>query len=100
MVDDRPVAVFGIALTTAATTNLHKELVTPNIVVIGLLTLLAPAAGYFFAKAFSGRIRKLANAAVEIGKGQLDTRLDTKSRDEVGSLAESFNQIANELQEA
>ncbi len=37
-------------------------------------------------------------AAVRIGKGQLDTRLTTHSRDELGLLAKTFNRMAEDLQ--
>lgn len=41
----------------------------------------------------------LANAARDIGRGKLDTRVEWKSRDEIGVLARSFNEmaVANQL---
>ena len=41
----------------------------------------------------------LAAAARDIGRGKLDTRVEWKSRDEIGSLARSFNEmaVANQL---
>jgi signal transduction histidine kinase len=40
---------------------------------------------------------KLTNAAVEIGRGQLDTQIEIKSTDEIGVLASAFNQMAYDL---
>jgi PAS domain S-box-containing protein len=42
-------------------------------------------------------IRKLTDAAIEIGKGKLDTRIQIKSNDETGQLAEAFNEMAGDL---
>lgn len=44
-------------------------------------------------------ILKLKEAAVQIGKGDLETRIDITSRDELGTLADSFNQMAKNLRE-
>ncbi|MBF0290123.1 MAG: PAS domain S-box protein [SAR324 cluster bacterium] len=45
-------------------------------------------------------INKLKDAAVEIGKGKLNTTLDIQSRDELGILAKAFNQMVLDLNKA
>ena len=40
------------------------------------------------------------NTAKIIGKGDLDTRVDIKSKDELGDLADAFNQMAKDLKES
>jgi nitrogen fixation/metabolism regulation signal transduction histidine kinase len=42
-------------------------------------------------------IRKLAEAAGEIGQGNWDVRVNASSNDEIGRLAEAFNQMTEEL---
>ena len=42
----------------------------------------------------------LKNAAVALGKGNLDTHVDIKFRDELGELASSFNEMAKDLKES
>lgn len=42
-------------------------------------------------------IRKLEKAALKIGQGEFDVELENKSKDEIGSLTRSFNQMANKL---
>ena len=44
-------------------------------------------------------IRKMAEGAVRIGSGKLDTVIDVRSRDELGSLAKTINTMANQLEE-
>ncbi|NJL01697.1 MAG: HAMP domain-containing protein [Spirulinaceae cyanobacterium SM2_1_0] len=42
----------------------------------------------------------LTRQAREFGRGNLEMRLETRSRDEVGALAHEFNQMADSLQES
>ncbi len=60
--------------------------------------LFAVVLGLFLARAISNPIAKLNNAATKIGEGKLDTSVDIKSKDELGSLAESFNRMRISLQ--
>ena len=53
--------------------------------------------GFLISRSVSRPIMKLTSAAVEIGKGQLDTQIDIKSKDEIGILAAAFNQMAYDL---
>ena len=45
----------------------------------------------------SAPIMKLANGANQLGKGDLDTKINIASRDEIGDLAESFNIMTKNL---
>lgn len=45
-------------------------------------------------------ISTLADGALEIGKGNFDTRIELKGTDELGRLADSFNIMAGNLQKA
>lgn len=42
-------------------------------------------------------VKELRNAAIEIGKGHLDTQISVKSNDEIGELGLSFNKMAEDL---
>ncbi|MFZ3059144.1 MAG: PAS domain S-box protein [Candidatus Methanoperedens sp.] len=72
-----------------------------TILMAGLLTFaIAIVLGARISKSIIDPITKLKSAAIEVGKGKLDTRVDIKSRDEVGILATCFNQMAQNLQQA
>ena len=62
------------------------------------ITILAIGLGLVISKTISRPIDKLASAAAEIGRGKLDTRLEVRSKDEIGQLADSFNKMAEDLQ--
>jgi len=62
--------------------------------------MLAVLIGFFISRSISIPITKLRRVAVEIGKGKLDTKVEIKSKDEVGSLAASFNKMAEDLKKS
>ncbi|MBL7223092.1 MAG: PAS domain S-box protein [Candidatus Brocadiae bacterium] len=53
--------------------------------------------GLFLSGRISSPITKLTTAALEIGKGHLDTRVDVQRNDELGTLATTFNRMADDL---
>jgi len=61
---------------------------------------MAIALGYFLSSTMIDRIHLLKHAAGNLAQGNLETRVPITGRDEVASLAESFNQMAAQLQAA
>jgi two-component system nitrogen regulation sensor histidine kinase NtrY len=53
--------------------------------------------GLYLAKRITRPVQMLAAATKEIGAGHLDHRVEPETRDEFGSLIESFNRMAGEL---
>ena len=95
-----PAGVFSLAISTEATTGLRDQLVLTNLLVIGLVALLAVAADFLIISFIRGPIIKLREAAVEIGEGKLDARVEINSTDEVGGLAVAFNKMADQIRDA
>ena len=61
---------------------------------------IAMALGYLLSSSFLDRIQSLDQAAKKIARGNLSTRITVEGRDELADLAETFNQMASQLQEA
>lgn len=67
------------------------------------LTLLSLITGasilliLFLSRSVSISLIRLKDAALRIGKGDLDARIDVRSGDEIGQLAASFNSMAEDL---
>ncbi|GAF68386.1 unnamed protein product, partial [marine sediment metagenome] len=61
------------------------------------VTISAVLIGLFIARSISNPITILKNATVEIGKGELDTKIEVKSKDEIGELAKSFTRMTENL---
>ncbi|MFY9457442.1 MAG: ATP-binding protein [Candidatus Spechtbacterales bacterium] len=58
--------------------------------ILGLLVFL-------LARAISSPIRKLTEAANYIARGNLEVRIDINTKDEIGELASTFNEMASKL---
>jgi two-component system NtrC family sensor kinase len=63
--------------------------------VVFLLSVL-----YFSTSRMIRPLQRMAAATQEIAKGTLSHRVEVNSRDEIGALAESFNQMTDHLREA
>jgi signal transduction histidine kinase len=66
-----------------------------GLVVIGLIAalLIVPVS-----RIITSRLQKLRQSALIIAEGDLSHRADIRSRDEIGELAQAFNQMADKLE--
>ena len=72
-----------------------------NIILIGISLMIGLSIlTYFLAKRLSNPITKLSEATYQISRGEFNIRTNIKSRDEIGNLSESFDNMAKKLQEA
>lgn len=65
---------------------------------LGLLALAVAAGAYPLARRVAGRLERLQSRVEALGAGDLSTRIEIEGRDEIASLAESFNQAAARIQ--
>lgn len=65
----------------------------------GLILSLAIIISLFFAHRTTRPIRDLEAHTRRVGHGDLEARLEVRSRDELGQLARSFNRMVSELKE-
>jgi PAS domain S-box-containing protein len=66
--------------------------------IFGLLAIIVVC--HFIWSAISNPIIKLRDAADKIGKGELETKIQISSNDEIGDLARAFNDMTCKLKEA
>ena len=69
-------------------------------VIAGIASAISIAAGLlglFFARTITHPVRKLAAGAEEIGEGNLEHRVGTASKDEIGGLSRTFDRMAESL---
>jgi HD-GYP domain-containing protein (c-di-GMP phosphodiesterase class II) len=67
---------------------------------VGIVTLLAAFLGTLFAGQISRPIQQLAEGARRLAGGEYATRVKVKSENEVGVLADAFNQMGGEIEKA
>jgi signal transduction histidine kinase len=80
--------------------EIHDRPVIAGIVIGGLALLLLLAFAWLYVRSLAGPIRALQDGAGRIGRGDLKSRIDVKTGDELQSLAEHFNLMAGQLQES
>lgn len=78
--------------------SLIRQLIISALIVISTLAI-AILVVILVLKRITKPIVSLRNAALEIGKGKLETKIDIKTNDEIGELAQTFNQMAATLKE-
>jgi len=57
-------------------------------------------AGFFWSRATTGRLRRLAKATALVGRGDLDIQVKVQGQDEIAALTEAFNRMVSELNSA
>ncbi len=65
----------------------------------GISVLLAAAAGWFVSRQISKPLLALTGVTARMTAGDLSTRANVQRQDELGALAESFNTMADRIQE-
>lgn len=67
---------------------------------LGASMFIAVVLGIFLARSISIPINRCAEAAIKMAKGNLEQKIDIKSGDEAGKLAQVFNYMAGELKKS
>lgn len=80
----------GVQDRAAATTRI--ALATGGVALVTALVL-----GFLVWRSIREPLRAIHTAALRIGQGHFDTRIDLVSRDEIGVLADAFNKMASQL---
>ncbi len=67
------------------------------VAILGIFVLMAGLLGWLMARLTTRPLAELAEAALAVAGGRLNTRIEVRSRDEVGRLALAFNTMTDEL---
>jgi signal transduction histidine kinase len=80
--------------------NFLAQLAWASAVSAGAAVLIALILGGLLAMTLSRPVRELTAATKALAKGQLGHRVPVRSSDEVGELAQAFNQMSSDLEQA
>ncbi len=87
------VSLFSLANSLNAQSELRLQILELS----ALALLAALVLSLFFAHGFSTPLRELVAATAEVRGGNFQTRVPVRSRDEIGKLAASFNEMTEGL---
>jgi class 3 adenylate cyclase len=72
-----------------------------KIILLGVtITIAVGVVAYFLSKLISKPLIKLQHAAKKIASGDLDVRTNIRTQDEIGQLSQSFDQMAEQIQDS
>jgi len=96
---NRPIGAVLTGLSTEPL-NLKIRTITLQGILLGLITLsVGGILTYLLARQITTPLSALAEAAVKMANGNLSMRVAETSKDEIGRLARTFNEMATGLQE-
>ncbi|MGW8324181.1 MAG: ATP-binding protein [Desulfobacterales bacterium] len=92
---DKWTLIMGISLNPVKETR--KRILINSIIWGSTIFILGVLVSFWFARGLTMPIKKLVEGTKEIGKGNLDYKINIKSLGELGELADSFNDMAEDL---
>jgi two-component system sensor histidine kinase BaeS len=85
-------------LTRNTDINFDKQQRQTSWLIVALSTLLAALATFPLARGLLAPVKRLVEGTHKLAAGDFSTRVDTRSQDELGKLAQDFNQLASTLE--
>ena len=92
---DKWALIIGLSLNEVE--KAKKRILKNSLIWGSSIFLLGVFVSFLLARGLTKPIKRLAEGTKEIGKGNLDYRINIKSLDELGTLADSFNAMAEDL---
>jgi signal transduction histidine kinase len=92
-------AAVGMSLSLKRVNQTINSIYRNIVLLTGLVILAGIGVTVFLVRVIAGPVRQLAEAAKQIAEGDIGSHVDIKSRDEIGVLAQSFNRMAESVQQ-
>ncbi len=86
-------------ITVSAAYLTARQLLSDLIIVGLIIVFIAAISAVVVSRKFTAPLESLSAAVRKIAKGDFEVKVDISSRDEIGQLSDSFNDMANELLE-
>ncbi len=85
-------------LTRNTDINFDRQQRRTSWIIVALATLLAAAATFLLARGLLAPVKRLVEGTHRLAAGDFTARVDSTSQDELGKLAQDFNQLASTLE--
>lgn len=96
-VDGKTSAVLRLSVAIKKINLFTNSIFKSLAVVFVFVGVVALIAAYFISKKVSAGVSRLSKAALEVASGKFGAKADIRSDDEIGSLAQSFNKMSDEI---
>ncbi len=91
------IAIVGVDILADDVQGMQREIGRRMLVALCLGVLFCCALGILIAGSVSNPVHKIAEGTRQLAADHLDYRVEVRSRDELGDLADSFNKMAENL---
>ena len=95
-----PVILVGIFAILAFVSISYQNIDKSFYVTILLIVVFVFFSGIAIGQSISKHVKKILSKAVELSQGNLSSRVDLDTKDELAELAKTFNKIAEDLKES
>lgn len=89
--------VLGAQIAKSAAYLTARDLLNNLTIVALMLLIIAALVSLLWSRRITRPVERLTEAALSVGKGDFAMRVDIDTHDEMGELAQSFNQMTDEL---
>ncbi len=96
---NQQLGLMSVSLPLSFVTDTRRPTQQALVALFGVATAIIIFAGTLIASAVVQRINRLTAATEEVARGNLNTQVEIKGRDEVATLAQDFNQMVSQLRE-
>ncbi|MBM3131850.1 MAG: cell wall metabolism sensor histidine kinase WalK [Chloroflexi bacterium] len=97
MIDGQPVGIVYLSQPLRDMTAVLHDVRTRLLISTGVAALLSGMVALVFSRAISNPLRRLTAAAGAVAQGRLDQQVPVRSRDEIGRLSQTFNEMTERL---
>jgi len=97
--DGKIIGILYVGILEKKYVDIERETVLVFVAITLLGALGSTVLSYFLARRISIPIRQLASASRELAQGNLDARVEPRTGDELGELADAFNVMSGALKE-
>ena len=97
--NQRPIGILYVGILEQKYLDIKREIVFAFLTITILGALVTTALAYFMSQRISIPIKKLVSASKEIADGNLNAKVEIRSSDELGRLADTFNKMGAALKE-
>jgi len=95
--EDKKMELAGLERESQKVINEEKRVLKVILTISIMGIIVAMVLGFFIYRSLSKPLYKLTKGAEIIGKGNLKYKIDIKSKDEIGDLANAFNKMTEDL---
>ena len=99
-INSKIIGILYVGMLERPYIDITKRVMATFTLIAGLFVILLLVILYFSTTRIINPLRQMVVATEEIAKGDLSHKLEVKSKDEVGLLADSFNKMIEELRKA